>query len=811
MGAVKGELGIKDSVTPVLQTICKEQKRFRDDVKKTQSQMKQVYDKTHKVNVDTTAATKAASSLKSKFDTIKKGVTAAVKLKDSATAKIKPLGNKLKQIGSYVGKPVIHVAVKGAEALSKVGAGIAKVGKAAAIGLGAAAAAGGAALTALYSGSEDAAKDQIEAETKLGAVLNNVKSIQARGAGAAADAKKNLMGVASSLQQVGVIGDEVTLAGMQQLATFQLSDKEIQTLSGGMTDLLAQQKGLNATQEDAVGIGNMIGKVMQGQTSALSRVGITFDEVQEKALKTGTAEQRAAVLAEILQQNVGGVNKALAETDQGKIQQVKNAFGDMREEVGKVTLSLKAKLSTVVMKNLPVLQKLGTTIMTSISRAADYIMPVLDRVIGWAGPALENMLTKIGTGTKNIGSLFSTMFGNIDTEKLQETMVQFSSFKTTVSSSLQQLAGAVGPVLQTVVSSVQDMLPSIIPVLSTVVSSISGVLSAAAPIISGLVSGISYAVTTLAPVFQTIFQSIGEKVGSVVSFVGERMGFITSVINWAVPMVRDILSTAWTVIGPVMDIAISTFKILFAVVQKVFPGIKAVITTVWNAIKPIIEGIGSALNTVAKGWNWIANKISGGGADINIGSNANGTQSWRGGLTWVGEQGPELINLPRGTQILSNRDSTKYVQQQATVAQPVTKLAQPAALPIKSATSEVQSGIVGFLSVLKQGLMQRTKAQPVVQRIKNVVNVDKPEQSDKPEPQGSTPPPPLPFPFPFPPSPSPQPNAAGATGMVERMKGAINVTIAKLADQIIVREDADIDRIGEAVARKIVEVAGNMA
>lgn len=39
----------------------------------------------------------------------------------------------------------------------------------------------------------------------------------------------------------------------------------------------------------------------------------------------------------------------------------------------------------------------------------------------------------------------------------------------------------------------------------------------------------------------------------------------------------------------------------------------------------------------------------------------------------------------------------------------------------------------------------------------------------------------------------------------------LSVTIAKLADQIIVREDADIDRIAEAVARKIVETSANMA
>jgi hypothetical protein len=31
--------------------------------------------------------------------------------------------------------------------------------------------------------------------------------------------------------------------------------------------------------------------------------------------------------------------------------------------------------------------------------------------------------------------------------------------------------------------------------------------------------------------------------------------------------------------------------------------------------------------------------------------NAEGTPFWRGGLSWVGEEGPELINLPRGAQV----------------------------------------------------------------------------------------------------------------------------------------------------------------
>lgn len=35
-----------------------------------------------------------------------------------------------------------------------------------------------------------------------------------------------------------------------------------------------------------------------------------------------------------------------------------------------------------------------------------------------------------------------------------------------------------------------------------------------------------------------------------------------------------------------------------------------------------------------------------------IGNNAEGTDNWRGGLTWVGERGKELVNLPKGSQII---------------------------------------------------------------------------------------------------------------------------------------------------------------
>ena len=46
----------------------------------------------------------------------------------------------------------------------------------------------------------------------------------------------------------------------------------------------------------------------------------------------------------------------------------------------------------------------------------------------------------------------------------------------------------------------------------------------------------------------------------------------------------------------------------------------------------------------------------------DVGSNARGTSFWKGGLTWVGEEGPELIDLPRGSKVYSNQKSIQMAK-----------------------------------------------------------------------------------------------------------------------------------------------------
>lgn len=93
-----------------------------------------------------------------------------------------------------------------------------------------------------------------------------------------------------------------------------------------------------------------------------------------------------------------------------------------------------------------------------------------------------------------------------------------------------------------------------------------------------------------------------------------------------------------------------------------------------SAFSSIITGASSARDAMSNLFKTIANNLankainslfnglagSGGGflskvaGWLGFGKNANGTSNWRGGLSMVGERGPELVNMPAGSKVYTN-------------------------------------------------------------------------------------------------------------------------------------------------------------
>lgn len=147
---------------------------------------------------------------------------------------------------------------------------------------------------------------------------------------------KKVNEVIGAQSKLGVIGGTIQKTGAQQIATFLKEKGTLEQLIPAMNDLLAQQKGLNATQEDARSVANLMGKAMTGQTSALRRMGITFSEAQENIMKYGTEQQRAAMLAQIITDNVGHMNAQLGKTDAGQLKQAEMQFAAIKVQIGEL-------------------------------------------------------------------------------------------------------------------------------------------------------------------------------------------------------------------------------------------------------------------------------------------------------------------------------------------------------------------------------------------------------------------------------------------------------------------------------------------
>ena len=236
--------------------------------------------------------------------------------------------------------------------------------------------AGGVAIAAILKQSKQAFDAVVENETRLAQVMRNTM-------GASDDQIRSILALTEAQQALGIVEDDVQVAAAQELGTYlELSDS-LKTLIPVMNDMLAQQYGYNATQEAGVSIATMMGKVMDGQVNALSRYGYKFTEAQEKVLKFGDESQRAATLAEVVGQSVGGMNFALAQTDVGRQRQLANTFGDIKESLG-------AAINQITVMFLPGLSAVANALATVANyarMAAQYVAMLFGKALSFGGAA----------------------------------------------------------------------------------------------------------------------------------------------------------------------------------------------------------------------------------------------------------------------------------------------------------------------------------------------------------------------------------------------------------------------------------------
>ena len=184
-------------------------------------------------------------------------------------------------------------------------------------------------LTFAFKGLTDAYAVQEQAEMQLETAMRNTMD-------AMDEDIQSIKDLCSAQQQLGVIGDEVQLAGAERLATFLHEKESLEQLIPAMNDVAAARYGLNVSGQNMASIAEAIGKAVDGQSTALRRMGITLDEETAEIIKNGTESEKVAAIVEVLTQKFGGMNASLAETNSGHLKQFSNRLGDLQEKLGSV-------------------------------------------------------------------------------------------------------------------------------------------------------------------------------------------------------------------------------------------------------------------------------------------------------------------------------------------------------------------------------------------------------------------------------------------------------------------------------------------
>jgi len=175
------------------------------------------------------------------------------------------------------------------------------------------------------------ARRQEEEESRLAAALKNVRT-------AREGDYKALLEQARALQQVTTYGDEQVISAQSMLATFQMNGETIGKLTPRILDMASAVEKLSGGEVDLQQIAIAVGKSFTMGIGSLSRYGVAMTDAQKETFRLADETEKLNILTEVLDSNYAGISEMMANTVSGKVKQLKNNFGDLKESIGEAIL-----------------------------------------------------------------------------------------------------------------------------------------------------------------------------------------------------------------------------------------------------------------------------------------------------------------------------------------------------------------------------------------------------------------------------------------------------------------------------------------
>lgn len=474
------------------------------------------------------------------------------------------------------------------------------------------------------------------------------------------------------------------------------------------------------------------------------------------------------------------------------VMKVKNAFMDAIGGSGGVLETFKKTFSTV---------------LQTLSSAIKSILPVVKQLGMTLFEGIAGVIKKIFPFIKQFVSIYLKMV--VEYIKLIGSVIK--AFVPVVMSIVSQLLSALIPVIKTVMNTIKQLIPIIAGTLMKVIKAIVPVIQIAIKTVKQIIPIIANTLMRVFKALMPVIKTIMKLIQQLVPVIGKLLAKAFKMISPLISKAGKLLSRVAKIVGgtlikmfqkasPVIEKLATLFSVVFSRAFKIVSSFVKKLKPVFNAIGTLISGALEVLepivttvfnnigNVISNAANFISSvfdsimDIFGGLIDFITGVfTGNWSQAWNG-----------IVSIFKGIFNL-----------------------------IPAAIEFIINGAIGIINGLISGINWATDfiGIPAIPEIPTVsiprlakgtenwrggiVQISERGGEIVDLPQGSRV-------YPHDKSVSMAKEQGRKEGKNTKGETKITITIPKLADQIVVREDGDIDKVAQRLADKLEKVAKNM-
>lgn len=271
---------------------------------------------------------------------------------------------------------------------------------------------------------------------------------------------------AAEIQSRGIYGDEAMIAAAAEFSTYFTDADAIEMMMDTLADYaMGMSGGGEIGSKEMVDYATNLGKIMSGAYDAMTKKGFELSDAQKEIIEgTATHEQivatlgeeyvnmsgdmqAAAAISQVIEESWSGLYENMSNTPEGKIIQMTNAWGDMKEVIGGQLYPYVLLFVDAITGNWDTIEN----VVSGITTGLEYMLGVLSWLTNaaitfsgiiasnwsWIAPIIygiagavtvfttalliNNAIQTINTGLKKIAAIHAVAHGAAITEEMIAT------------------------------------------------------------------------------------------------------------------------------------------------------------------------------------------------------------------------------------------------------------------------------------------------------------------------------------------------------------------------------------------------------